>query len=199
VSVESRDRNPKDISHIAGRRAIGEQSDCCPLLLCGEQARATANPATPSSGLQARHCAFTHQAALDRAKRGEDRENRVPFGTARVQRLGQRPETNATGFKGLDRLDQMTKAAAQPVQFPDDNNIAGPGEVERFPHPRTIHASARRPVAKNALASVLAQRIHLKVKVLIGSRDTSVSDEHWFSLVIETRQRISQPEGNYEN
>ena len=178
MSVECRNRNPKDACHIAGRRAIGKQSERSPLLLCGEQPRATAETATQARRREPGHRALADQTALDRAKGCENWENRVRLRAARVQGFRQRPETNPANFKGLDRLDQMTKASAQPVEFSHDHDIAGPREVESFPHPRTIRAGTGCSISENALTACRAQRIHLKVEALIRSRDTSISNKH---------------------
>jgi hypothetical protein len=199
VAIQSRKRHAEDIRHIARWRAIAEQSKRRPFLFGSEQARATANPATLPSGLQPCDRSFPDQRTLHARKRSEDRENRAQFRAARVQGLRQRPETNPTNFKGLDRLDQMTKAAAQPVEFPHDHDIAGPGEVESFPHPRTIRAGTGCSISEDALAACRAQRIHLKVKVLIRSRDTSISYKHCSSIIIKTREIIAEPLVYYEN
>jgi len=48
------------------------------------------------------------------------------MGTCRVDRLGQRPKGDATLLQFLDDADQMRQRSAEPIEFPDHQDVAFP-------------------------------------------------------------------------
>jgi hypothetical protein len=57
----------------------------------------------------------------------------------------------------------------------------------------------RMPIGKDAFATRRPETIRLEIEVLVDDRDTSVADEHWFSLIIETRSTVAVFRFNFKN
>ena len=60
----------------------------------------------------------------------------------RVDRLGEGPEPDLAGLQLVDGLDQVLEAPAQPVEPPDDEGVAGSGEVEGVLEPVALNPGA---------------------------------------------------------
>ncbi len=76
--------------------------------------------------------ALGNQLALKLGESGEDAEREAPVGGGRVDlRTGpsQHLQADISGAQILDRIDQMTQVAAEPVEFPEHQRVAG---LDRF-------------------------------------------------------------------
>jgi hypothetical protein len=115
------------------------------------QHRRSATTATVSVGCgQPGAGAFADQVALELGQGGEDVEDKLAARRGGVDRLLQAPEPDAALSQAGDGVDQLPKGAAEPVELPDDQGVAGaqqvaflvPGQFREFTdasHPEIEH------------------------------------------------------------
>jgi hypothetical protein len=95
-----------------------------------EHRRAAAVAAASPGGYQPGGGALAHQVAFELGQGGEDVEDKLAAGGGGVDRLLERPEPDAALSQAGDDVDQMAQGAAEAVEFPDDQGVAGPELVE---------------------------------------------------------------------
>jgi hypothetical protein len=82
--------------------------------------------ATPPAGwLQPRGGALADQVALELSQGAEDVEDQLPAGGGGVDPLGQALEPNALLGQAGNGVDQVAEAAAEAVEPPDHEGVAG--------------------------------------------------------------------------
>ena len=99
-------------------------------LLRGERRRAATDATACARGGEAGAGALPDDLALELGERTEDVEVQPPAAGRRVDLLGQRLEADLAGVQLLDRVDQVLEPAAETVQAPDDERVAGLQELE---------------------------------------------------------------------
>ena len=78
---------------------------------------------TPRGG-HASFCPLADHRTLELGKRGQHVEIEPPAGARRVDLLLQRSEADLRLPQRIDHLNKMRQGAAEPVELPDDENIA---------------------------------------------------------------------------
>ena len=131
-----------------------------PQQLCGPPL-----PTSPSSAWrdpfcaparQPGHGAFGDQLTLERGELGESDENaegEPPVGCRRVDLRtspGQHLQANAPGAQILDRVDQVTQVAAEPIELLEHQGVAGLNRLLARDEAPPVITAARRKVFINA-------------------------------------------------
>ena len=100
-----------------------------------------------------RHGALGDQFALELGERGEDAERQAPVGGRRIDLrtgTGQYLQPHAPGAQVLDGVDQVTQIAPEPVEFPEDQRVAGLERLQAGDQPRAGIVAARCQVLVDA-------------------------------------------------
>src|SRR4029450_6851930 len=94
--------------------------------LCPVQHRGAAAVAAAGPGCnQPRSCAFADQVAFELGQGREHMEDQLAARGGGINRLLQPPEADATVGLPSDRVDQVAQGAAEAVQLPDHQSVAG--------------------------------------------------------------------------
>ena len=99
-------------------------------------------------GFQSGARALTDEAALEFGERAEYLKHEPAARRRRVDRLGERPESDLAALQLFDRLDELLQRPREPVEFPDDECVAGAKIVERGDELRPIALRARAASSK---------------------------------------------------
>ena len=115
-----------------------------------------------------RHGALGDQFALELGERGKNAEREAAIGGRRVDlraRAGQHLQPDAPGSQVLDRIDQVTQVASEPVELPEHQRVAGLDRLQaggqargghrgdRMPDPHRCGWGRRRPPASHPAAA----------------------------------------------
>jgi hypothetical protein len=76
------------------------------------------------------------------------------------------------------RLDKMWQRAAEAVEFPDHQRVAGPTGVEGRSQSRPVHLGAADRVSEQALTPGGVERISLQIEMLVSGRYSGVANQH---------------------
>ncbi len=101
----------------------------------------------------------------------------------------QAPEADLLPLEPLGERDQVLERAAEPVEAPDDQGVAGPRHLEREGEAGPLGPGAADPVLVDLLAAGGGERVALQGQVLVVGRDPGVADQHG------TRLRGQEPVG----
>jgi hypothetical protein len=69
--------------------------------------------------------AFADEVAFELGQGGEHVEDELAAGGGGVDRLLEAPEPDAAVGQAGDDVDQVAQGAAEPIQLPDDQGVAG--------------------------------------------------------------------------
>lgn len=105
-------------------------------------------------------------------------EDQLAAGSRRVDALLQTLEPDVTGHETPHRFHQVRERAAQTVELPDDQGVSRPTALERIGQPRPLRLGATGGIREDAPAAGGQERVLLKVKVLVGGRDSGIADKH---------------------
>jgi hypothetical protein len=78
-------------------------------------------------------------------------------------------ETDLAIFQVSDQFDQMPQRPAQAIEAPDNEGVAGSGQVKGLVESRTCCADSGDFVDEDSLASGAVQSILLKIEILVVS------------------------------
>lgn len=77
----------------------------------------------------------------------------------------------------LDRVNEVRKAAAEAIQSPDDERVAGGEELEAGVELRAVLERPGADVVEHATTAGLLERVELQFNVLLVGRNTRVADQ----------------------
>lgn len=126
---------------------------------------------------QARLGALADQIALELRQGAEDVEHQHASRRGGVDVLGERAEPDASGRHLADLLDQVTHRAAESIELPDHQRVAGAKIGQRFGKTGPVGSGTRRPVVENTFASGSPERVVLERELLVGGRDAGIADQ----------------------
>ncbi len=152
VAVEGRDA---DAEHLGDRRhahVLAHRLRRGDLVRC-ERRWSAADAAAFAGGCDAGAGPLADDLALELRERAEDVEGEPPAAGGGVDVLGQRPERDLARLELLDELDQVLEAAAEAVQAPDDERVAGLQEREALVELGPVFERSGADVAEDASAA----------------------------------------------
>ena len=136
--------------------------------------------ATPSPGRSEPSLGpFPDQITLELGKGGKDVEDELTLGSGCVDRVGQTLQSNLLFVKPVNDFEKVSQRAAQPVEFPDQDDIAGPNLFQHLAELRPIRPGAAGLFDKEAIETRLLQGIKWEVRVLIRGSDSRVTEDHF--------------------
>src|SRR5919106_111661 len=151
-------------------------------ILCPEgRSTAAANAGGRARGS---HGGFRSSGRMSSLELGERRQNvkiEPAAGACRVDLLLQRAEPDARLAQARNHLDQVGKGPAQPVQLPDDQDVAFLYRRERAAESRAADRRARYAVIlEDVLAAGRLEGLPLQVEILFVRRDAGVPNLNGF-------------------
>jgi hypothetical protein len=128
----------------------------------GGQHRRSAATATPGpGGRQPGGGAFADEVAFELGQGAKDVEDELAAGGGGVDRLLQTAEPDATVGESGDGVDQMPEGAAEAVEFPDDQGIAGAQLVQKLLQTGSVAAGAAGGLGEDPVAAGALRGVHL--------------------------------------
>jgi hypothetical protein len=103
----------------------------------------------------------------------------------------ERPEPDAALSQAGDDVDQMTQGAAEAVEFPDDQGVAGPQLVEDLLEGGSVGAGAAGGLGEHPVAAGRREGVDLELGVLVGGGDAGIAEQmtHAADRLTTVRQR----------
>jgi ABC-type sugar transport system substrate-binding protein len=86
-----------------------------------------------------------------------------------VDRLLEAAEPDVAVGEPSDGVDQVTKGAAEPVQFPDDQGVAGAKLVQELLEGGPVSAGAASRLGEHPVAAGTLQGVDLELRLLVRS------------------------------
>ena len=117
-------------------------------------------------------------------------EDELAAGGGGVDRLLERPEPDAALGQAGDGVDQMAQGAAEAVEFPDDQGVAGPELVEDLGEDGPVGAGAAGRLGEHPVAAGGLEGVDLELWLLVGGGDAGIAEE------VSHPRTVSQPPDN---
>jgi hypothetical protein len=126
------------------------------------------------------HGALAEEVALELGQGGEDAEHEPPGDARGIDAAGQHPEADAAGLQRAHQLHHMGERAADPVQLPDHERIAGADHVQRTGEAGSVGDGTATRVLVDPLRLDAGgeQRVALQGEALLGRGHPHVADQH---------------------
>ena len=122
--------------------------------------------------------ALADERALELGQRAHHVEDQAPAGSRRVDALAQGAKVDASLAQIAHHVDQMRQRAAQTVEFPDHEHIAGLGGLQRTGQTGPFYDRARHLILEGLRTARSGEGAPLQVQVLVLGRDAGVADQH---------------------
>ena len=120
---------------------------------------------------------FADQVAFELGQGGEDMKDELTAGSGGVDRLLQTAEPDPTLGELSDGVDQMPQGAAEPVEFPDDQGVAGPQLVQDLLEDGPVGAGAAGGLGEHPVAASTLEGVDLKLGVLVSGGDAGIAKQ----------------------
>jgi hypothetical protein len=144
----------------------------------GGHHRGPAAPAAPGPGRgQPGAGAFADQVALELGQGGEDVEDELAAGSGGVDRLLEAAEPDAAVGQAGDGVDQMTQGAAEPIQLPHDQGVAGAELVQQLLEGGAVGAGAAGGLGEHPIAAGRREGVDLELWLLVGGGDAGIAEQ----------------------
>jgi len=116
-------------------------------------------------------------AAAAPSASGEHVEDQLAARGSGVDRLLQATEPDPVLGQPGDGVDQVAQRAAQPVQLPDDQGVAGAELVQDLLEDWAVGAGAAGGLGEHPVAAGRGKGVDLQVRLLVGGGDASVAEQ----------------------
>jgi hypothetical protein len=135
-------------------------------------------PRAPGGG-QSGGCAFADEVAFELGQGGEHVEDELAAGGGGggVNRLLEAAEADAAVGQTGDGVDQVPEGAAEAVELPDDERVAGTQLVQDLGEGGAVGAGTAGGLDKHPIAAGGLQRVDLKLGLLVGGGDPGIAKE----------------------
>ena len=120
--------------------------------------------------------AFADEVAFELGQGGKDMEDELAAGGGGVDRLLQAAESDAAVGQAGDGVDQVAEGAAEAVQFPDDQGVAGPQLVQELLEGGSVGAGAAGGLGEHPVAAGALEGVDLEVGLLVGGGDAGIAE-----------------------
>jgi hypothetical protein len=148
------------------------------LKLVAAQHRRPAAAATPGPGCgKPSGRALADQVAFELGQGREHMEDELAARGGRFDRLLQAAEPDPALGQAGDGVDQVPQRAAEPVQFPDDQGVAGAELVQELLEGGAVGAGATGGLGEHPVAALKFQGVDLEVGLLVGGGDAGVAEQ----------------------
>ena len=104
-------------------------------------------------------------------------EDEPAAGGGGVDRLLQRAEPDVTAGQVGDGVDQVAQRAAEAVEFPDDQGVAGSELVEDLGEDGAVGAGAAGGLGEHPVAAGGLEGVDLEGGLLVGGGDAGIAEE----------------------
>jgi hypothetical protein len=128
--------------------------------------------------------AFADAVAFELGQCGEDVEDKLAARGGGVDRLLEAAEPDAALSQDGDGVDQMPQGAAEAVQFPDDQGVAGPQLVEELLEGGAVGAGAAGGLGEHPVAAGALEGVDLELWLLVGGGDAGVAEQVSHGLTV---------------
>lgn len=135
---------------------------------------ASACPGCLESGLGA----FADEVAFEFGDAGEDMEDELSAGCGGVDAFGEAGELDLEFVQAVDQVDEVLDAAAEAVEFPDDDLVAGAQLVDHALELGAVRGGSGGVLLVDPFAPGLLQCVALQGGILVVRADPGVSDPH---------------------
>jgi hypothetical protein len=182
--VERRATHPETLGDVADVVvAVGHERLDHHEVLFGDLDGAAAGLATGTSGLEARHRAFTDEVAFELSQAREEVEDELAGGRAGIDLLGERDEPDTASFEVVHDAHEIRQRAAEAIETPHHQSIPLAQCLESVRQLGPISVLAARVFLVDGFTAVSLECIDLEIKDLIIRRYSGVADMHsWLKL-----------------
>ena len=135
---------------------------------------------------------FPDEVALELGQRAEDVKDQFAARGGGIDALGQAAQANLALLEGGDDLDEVPQGAAQAVQAPDDQGIAGAHVGQRLREAGPLGGRAALGIGEHTLTAGSLEGILLQGEGLLVGRDAGVANQH--ALLSQNASRQSRGE-----
>jgi hypothetical protein len=132
--------------------------------------------AGPGGG-QSCGCAFADEVAFELGQGGEHVEDELATRGGGVDRLLQAAESDPAVGEAGDGVDQVPKGAAEAVELPDDQGVAGAQLVQDLLEGGSVGAGAAGGLGEHPVAAGSLQGVDLELGVLVGGGDAGIAEQ----------------------
>ena len=139
IPIERRGRYADAVGNVGDWNiGIGEQRPRNVEVVLGQLRRSAACPPHALRGLKPRAGAFPNEPPLKLRQGAEHVKHQHALRGRRVDSLGEAAKADAAQSQFLDGLDELLHRPRQPVEFPNNENVAAAGVVKRLAQRGTI-------------------------------------------------------------
>jgi hypothetical protein len=101
----------------------------------------------------------------------------LPPGGGGVDRLLEAAESDARVGQPGDGVDQVPQGAAEAVQFPDDQGVAGPELVQHLLEGGAVGPGAAGGLGEHSIAAGGSEGVDLELGLLVGGGDAGIAEQ----------------------
>jgi hypothetical protein len=107
----------------------------------------------------------------------EGHENKLAAGSGGVDGLLEAAEPDAAVSEAGDDVDQVAQGAAEAVQFPDDDGVAGAQLVRDLGEDGPVAAGAAGGLGEHPIAPRSGEGVDLELGLLVGGGDAGIAEQ----------------------
>ena len=120
---------------------------------------------------------FADEVAFELGQGREDVEDELAAGGGGVDGLLEAAEPDAAVGQAGDGVDQMPQGPAEPVEFPDDQGVAGAQLIQDLDEGGAVGAGAAGGLGEHPVAAGVLEGVDLELGVLVGGGDAGVAEQ----------------------
>ena len=146
--------------------------------LAGKAFRAASQAPSGPCGRQPRLGALANDLAFEFGQGRKHVKDQSPLGCGGVDRVIEALQADLTGHQVRDDREQMCEGAAEPIEFPDDQDIARAQDLKQLGEDRSFGAGAADDLGVDFGATGLCECVDLQIDRLVLGADACVPHMH---------------------